>query len=254
MLRFPLIERSGGRGRWNRARGDEEDDEDLMESEESDIDSPMRNSIPSGGTNRTRAMQRGAASAAQAAMRANLARSVTPEMALHHHDSRPLPRRIGALLEYDENDERALLRLKLPREKFRQWWRDWKAGKVQRKFTTPAQTPHLAPQFLPATGQPPNPSQPRLGSANSTPRMSHTPGPPGMHAGSMMGPPPQPTTPRMMAGGLPPHMHGMQPQHNPGMHPQFSTGPGVGHFSRPNSIDPSQLTMQTTPPGAGPGP
>lgn len=234
-----IVRKDGrGRGRWKGPRGDDEEDEDLLESEESDIDSPMRASIQ--GTNRTRGIQRGAASAAQAAMRANLTRSQTPDIsAIHHHETRTLPRKLGGYEMHDDDDTHFLIRLKLPRERYRQWWRDWKAGRVQLKFTAP---PSETPQPPPPGGLPPNHPgalHNRFGSAGGTPQLGHTPAP-----GVVMGPPP-PTTPRLMNGQMPP---GMQQQQ--AGYPMGVMGPGGAH-SRPASIDPAQLHQRQRYPGAG---
>ena len=104
------------------------DDSDVSESEDSSPDSPAVGSHLLQGTARTRGM-RGAASAAQAAMRANIGRSATPELAsLHHHETRTSARKRDYREESDEDaPERMLLRFKIPREKYRQWWRAVKA-------------------------------------------------------------------------------------------------------------------------------
>ncbi|KAB8346142.1 hypothetical protein FH972_023188 [Carpinus fangiana] len=91
---------SGKRKAWNRG-----DDSDVSESDEEDdgVDSPAR---ALQGTSRTRGM-RGAASAAQVAMRQSLnTRSQTPEHILHHHETRSLPRKYGGYeIREDSNGE-----------------------------------------------------------------------------------------------------------------------------------------------------
>lgn len=122
--------KAGKRKQWNSRN----DDSDISESEESDtMDSPARNpALVAGaaGTSRTRGM-RGAASAAQVAMRANYsARSQTPEVL---PEIRMPPRRYGVIDAREDNSvdpPKFNLRLKLPRQKYRDWWRNYKANKL----------------------------------------------------------------------------------------------------------------------------
>ena len=165
------IQRRDGRGRrpWKA----EQDDSEISESDDSEPESPTRSNVLQ-GTSRTRGM-RGAASAAQAAMRANLARSATPEFAtLHHHETRTLPRKLGYEIREDSESSSMLLRLKMPRERFRQWWRDWKAGRIERKF--PVQPP---------TPQPPHNVAPGHAASNGTPHFQGSMGPPPPTPGSL---------------------------------------------------------------------
>ncbi|KAF2101728.1 SNF5-domain-containing protein, partial [Rhizodiscina lignyota] len=86
------LSRTSGRSRRTTGRLDG-DDSDESDSEESGPDSPATMQL--GGTARQRTM-RGAANAAQQAMRANLGRSATPEISsLHHHETRTSARRFG---------------------------------------------------------------------------------------------------------------------------------------------------------------
>ena len=137
------VTRSSGRGRrpWKNtgdgATGDGDSDLVVSDSEgdNSDVDSVPRPSA-TGGTGRTRGM-RGAATAAQAAMRANLQRSATPELqglGAHHHETRTLPRRLGgpaAMTPNDRDDSEPptlILKLKMPKEKYKNWLRDYRRG------------------------------------------------------------------------------------------------------------------------------
>ncbi|KAI4161089.1 MAG: hypothetical protein LQ342_005126 [Letrouitia transgressa] len=120
---------SSGRGR-RPGYGTREgiDDSDESDSEESSPGSPAIPPYLLAGTARTRGM-RGAATAAQAAMRGNIARSATPEaLNLHHHEPRSLGRRPGSNRDMREEsvDEPTtyIIKLKLPRERFRQLLRD----------------------------------------------------------------------------------------------------------------------------------
>ena len=83
-----------GKFRKDKTRDGFEDFDD-SESEESAIDSPAAAAVQHTGTARTRGV-RGAASAAQAAMRHTLGRSATPESnILHHHETRASGRRMN---------------------------------------------------------------------------------------------------------------------------------------------------------------
>lgn len=120
--------RASGRGRRGAARADGASDDDDSETDDSDIEAADVAQQVTGGTARTRGM-RGAATAAQAAMRANLGRSATPELAsLHHHETRT-SRRSG----YEVREESVveptslIVKLRISREKYRQWWRNYKS-------------------------------------------------------------------------------------------------------------------------------
>ena len=114
------------------------DDSDESDSEESVPDSPAIPAHLLSGTARTRGM-RGAATAAQAALRGNLARSATPEAStLHHHETRTSGRRFGGR-DYreesaDETPASFIIKLRIPRERYRQLMRDQK----NRSRPTPA--------------------------------------------------------------------------------------------------------------------
>lgn len=99
------IPRKSGKGRkpWKHGIG-EEDDED--EDEESEADSPAPSTAPQ-GTARTRGM-RGAASAAQAAMRANLHRSLSPILREDDDDD-----------DSDVPTKRLIVKLKISKDKLR---------------------------------------------------------------------------------------------------------------------------------------
>lgn len=104
-----------------------DDDSDVSESSGSDADSPGPSLLlQSGGTARTRGI-RGAASAAQAAMRATIARSATPELGLHHHETRPrrvpgaaAPSAGYATRETSVAEPSLVVRLRVGRDRLRQ--------------------------------------------------------------------------------------------------------------------------------------
>ena len=107
----------------------------VEDSEESDSgdSSPDSPAIPShllAGTARTRGM-RGAASAAQAAMRANLGRSITPEISsLHHHETRTSGRRFGGKDNREESADlpiSLIVKLPISWDRYQQFLRDERA-------------------------------------------------------------------------------------------------------------------------------
>jgi SWI/SNF-related matrix-associated actin-dependent regulator of chromatin subfamily B protein 1 len=141
------LQRASGRGR-RAARGIDGDDSEESETDESELEEVATTTQITGGTARTRGM-RGAAIAAQGAMRANLGRSATPEVvALHHHETRT-SRRVG----YDAREESVaepttlLVKLRIPREKYRQWWRSYKnKAKGEHQQAGRLSTPLMASQ------------------------------------------------------------------------------------------------------------
>ena len=106
------------RGKRGMARMDGLDDSEESDSEDSSVDSPAGPTHLLPGTARTRGM-RGAAAVSQAATRANLGRSATPDSnILHHHETRTSGRRIV----HDESSPEPptkIVKLRLPRQKFK---------------------------------------------------------------------------------------------------------------------------------------
>lgn len=121
------------------------DDSDESDSEESAPNSPAIPAHLLSGTARTRGM-RGAATAAQAAMRGNIARSATPESStLHHHETRTSGRRFGGR-DYreesvDESPPSLIVKLRIPRDRFRQFIKD---QKNKGRSAPPAPLDHLS--------------------------------------------------------------------------------------------------------------
>jgi SWI/SNF-related matrix-associated actin-dependent regulator of chromatin subfamily B protein 1 len=156
---FKLMRTSGRRRTGGRTDGG--DDSEESESEESEMEEVVPQVI---STSRGRVV-RGAATAAQAAMRANFGRSATPEIAvLHHHETRTSARRGGyeAPEESISEPSSLLVKLRLPKEIFRQW--------VQ------------------------NPSKFRLDRPRSTSSRSNTPQRVGTPGRTAMKPPPSPAS------------------------------------------------------------
>lgn len=144
-----------GRGRRTGWKTTGEDDSDDSDAEISDPDSPVRQAMPQGGTTRTRGI-RGAAAAASVAMRAGFAGSMTPDT--EARASRRFARTIDEREDSESAPDKLVLRFKLPRERFRQWWREYKVG-VRRPY--PANFPG-AGGAIPYNGMPP-PSTPGPG-------------------------------------------------------------------------------------------
>ncbi|KAI9751420.1 MAG: hypothetical protein M4579_006085 [Chaenotheca gracillima] len=167
---------------------DANEDSDSSESEESGVDSPAASIAFNAGTSRTRGM-RGAASAAQAAMRANFGRSATPEsMMLHHHETRISARRSGGRDREDSFGDTLIVKLKIRKERLRQFERRTKSGQSQPPEQAP---PQPQPQQQPPSQlqhQPSFSSTPFAPSPSATPQQA-TPAP------GSMGPPA--TTPNL---------------------------------------------------------
>lgn len=146
------------------------DDSDESESENSSGDTPAVSSHLHTGTARTRGM-RGAATVAQAVMKGQIARSATPETSnLHHHETRTSGRRFGGRDYREESVDDSptmLVKLRISRERFKQFFRD--------------QKPRNRPEPLHSTSSTSHPSNRR--SQSATPGL-------GTPATGTMGPPP----------------------------------------------------------------
>ena len=162
---------------------DGEDDSDDLESDES-----SEEAIPShllSGTARTRGM-RGAATAAQAAMRGTLGRSATPEISAHHHETRTSGRKNGGRDYREESvDDSAttlIVKFKFPRDRFKRFLQDLAKNKHRNLSTdSPAHATRRSQSATPGHG---------------------TPGP------SSMGPP---STPSQQPQQTPSHLHHSSP-------------------------------------------
>lgn len=142
-----LFKRSGtGRGRRAAAGGrDGVDDSDLSDSDDSSASSPAIGVHLQQGTARTRGM-RGAASAAQAAMRSNLAQSATPEPS---HETRG--RRRDYREESSEEPDKLVVRLRINPARFRQFLQELQSRKQNPQGTTAATTAPTATSTAPAS-------------------------------------------------------------------------------------------------------
>lgn len=125
---IPKTRRSGRGGRRAGARADGDVDSDELESDESGAESPAPSVVNTGTTARTRGM-RGAASAAQAAMRANYGRSVTPDTQMTPHETRTSARRSNLREEDGVDDDKLIVKLRIGRAKLKAFWNDYEAKK-----------------------------------------------------------------------------------------------------------------------------
>jgi SWI/SNF-related matrix-associated actin-dependent regulator of chromatin subfamily B protein 1 len=190
---YKRIGGAGGRGKRPGAARDG-DLSDSDDSEESGPESPHFSQLA--GTARTRNM-RGAAVSAQQRM-ANLGRSETPEAnILHHHETRTSARRFGrdAREETPEEQLTKIVKLKLPKERFRKLVRDQKAGvRPSNLHSTPSFNRAQSGLGTPALGSMGPPSTP--GHQNQQLAPSTTPVPPGQIGRVDAPPPPPPGAPQ----------------------------------------------------------
>ncbi|PVH96388.1 SNF5-domain-containing protein [Periconia macrospinosa] len=174
------------KAREGRRRGVDEDSSE-SDSDESIMDSPAP-AQTTGGTARTRGM-RGAATAAQAALRSAAGRSATPEItSLQQHESRT-----ARQLRYDAREESVatepsslIVKLRISPAKFKEWVKDPKAF-----LKAASSTPLMAPTPLPARNAPVTSSMPPPPSP-AVPARS-TPAPAASPAENSPNPPPTPS-------------------------------------------------------------
>ncbi len=171
---IPKTRRSGRGGRRGAARADGDVDSEDLESEESGADSPAP-SMLNAGTARTRGM-RGAATAAQAAMRAGFGRSVTPDIQTTPHDTRTASRRSNLREEEVVDDDTMIVKLKIGRAKLKAFWNDYDAKKRASQYPLSgyASQPPPPPSATPSRPNINPPTTPR-----SVPQARNTPQPKG---------------------------------------------------------------------------
>jgi len=167
---------SGKARRPGLGQRDGADDSDESESEDSSPNSPAVQSHLLAGTARTRGL-RGVASAAQAAMRATIGRSATPESSiLHHHETRTSGRRIIGR-EYREESSvdppsTLIVKLFISKEKYQRFLRDQRARSKEESLQphVPNSRPssHRSPSVNSIVGAPVAGS---MGPPSTTPRM-----------------------------------------------------------------------------------
>ncbi|KAF5852564.1 hypothetical protein GGP41_007994 [Bipolaris sorokiniana] len=169
------------KAREGRRRAEGSSDE--SDSDESVLESPAPAQL-TGGTARTRGM-RGAATAAQAAMRSAIGRSATPEVSTlqPHHEPRT-----SRSLRYETREESVsestslIVKLRISSAKLKEWQANPKA------FAKPASTPMMAPSQTPARNTPtansmppppsPSPALPSRSTPTAPPSVEASPRPP----------------------------------------------------------------------------
>lgn len=171
------LNRASGRGRRAAGAGGRfgdggsEDDDSDSEDDSGAPDSPaglLQLGTPgaaTGGTARQR-MMRGAANAAQQAMRANLGRSATPDMSssAHHHETRTSLRRGGGVADTpgreDSDTPTLVVKLKINKQKFQRFL----ANLGKRRGESQLSTPQIGNSSLPgpkSAGPSPSPAPSR---------------------------------------------------------------------------------------------
>ncbi|KAI4931978.1 uncharacterized protein J4E92_003877 [Alternaria infectoria] len=178
------------KAREGRRRGADGSSDD-SDSDDSVMESPAPAQLMTGGTARTRGM-RGAATAAQAAMRSAIGRSATPEVSniqTPHHEPRA-----SRSLRYEAREESVseptslIVKLRITPAKFREWVRN------PRAFVKPAGTPMMTLSQPPTRGTPtansmpppPSPAMPSRSTPTVPTSVEASPKPPST---------PTPTTP-----------------------------------------------------------
>lgn len=127
---IPKTRRAGRTSRRPGTRTDGDADSEELESDDSGAESPVPTAA-NPGTARTRGM-RGAASAAQIAMRQNYGRSATPDaMLLTPQDTRTSGRRAALRDESlaDDAVDQLIVRLKIGKARLRNWWESYNEKK-----------------------------------------------------------------------------------------------------------------------------
>jgi SWI/SNF-related matrix-associated actin-dependent regulator of chromatin subfamily B protein 1 len=188
---FKLSRSASGRRGRAAGRTDGGDDSDDSDSEDSAPESPAPSQIM-GGTARTRGI-RGAATAAQAAMRANLGRSATPEVAslAHHHETRTSARRFGGYEMREESVAVAdpttmIVKLRISSKKLQQWLQSQKSKpsgeySSQRNLSTPltatqtATTPLRSTPTAASMPPPPSPALPQRSTPSAASNVEASP-------------------------------------------------------------------------------
>lgn len=176
---IPRTRRTGRGGRrGGGTRADDDSDLDEVDSDASGPESPAPANLNASGTARTRGM-RGAATAAQAAMRLNYGRSQTPDSQLlaAPQETRTSARRSmlrdGSVVA---DDESLVVTLKIGRAKFKTWLQAYEAKKkaAQYPLSGYASQPPALMQPL-ATPRPVRGETPSKNAMQSTPTMTPKP-------------------------------------------------------------------------------
>ncbi|TKA72899.1 hypothetical protein B0A55_05345 [Friedmanniomyces simplex] len=158
---IPKTRRGGKGGRRGGPRGDVDVDTDDLESgDESAPESPVPSALNAAGagTTRTRGM-RGAATAAQAAMRANYgARSATPDSQLLAPPDPPRTAGRRSLLRDEsvlDDGDTLIVKLKIGKARLKAWWEEYRAKKRASEYPLSGYASQPLPP--PVKGLPPPP-------------------------------------------------------------------------------------------------
>ncbi|KAJ5894709.1 hypothetical protein N7495_006400 [Penicillium taxi] len=166
------VTKRSGTGRRRGMAGTRDDDSDEFDSDDSDEGSPAIGPYLAQGTARTRGMQRGAATAAHAALRASLGQSATPEPV---YEPRASTRRQQYREESVEEVGTLIVKLKLPRDKLHALRNGRRIYPTQQ--TGNPMAPPLAQQSRQHVHAPPRPQQTGAVDAPKPPQPG-VPGPP----------------------------------------------------------------------------
>jgi SWI/SNF-related matrix-associated actin-dependent regulator of chromatin subfamily B protein 1 len=176
---IPRARRAARSGRRGGARADDDSDLEEVDSDQSGPESPAPANINASGTIRTRGM-RGAATAAQAAMRLNYGRSQTPDSQLlaMPQETRTSTRRSmlreGSVVA---DDDSLIVTLKIGRSKFKTWLQAYEAKKKAAQYPLSgyaSQPPPPVVQAL-ATPRPARGDTPNKNALQGTPTMTPKP-------------------------------------------------------------------------------
>ena len=171
---------SGKSRRAGLGHKDGNEDSDDSDSEDSSPDSPAIPAHLLSGTARTRGM-RGAASVAQAAMRANLGRSLTPETSsLHHHETRTSGRKVLGRDTRDESVDGSpslFVKLRISPDKWRRFLREGSARRQGDSLQPQPQSQPLARRSQSTTPGMGTPAPGSMGPPTTTPHQHPPPQP-----------------------------------------------------------------------------
>ena len=248
-----LFKRSGsGRRRAAAGQRDIGDESEESDSDDSSIGSPAIGPNQAQGTARTRGM-RGAATAAHAALRANLNPSATPEPL---HEPKAPPRRREYKEDSVEEQDRLIVKLRISPEKFRHFVTYGRRSVSNAPAaSTPGRLPpsqQSTPQVqTPTPGSTTLPSQPVPQSRSSQGGSnSQTPAPPPQQLGAIDAThPPQPGVPGVSFLLLPLLLFSLPPSREcicanlcyPSLHLPIGSHQGWPNYSVPTLMIPSRV-------------
>jgi len=258
---IPRARRAARSVRRGGARADDDSDLEEADSDQSGPDSPAPANLAAGGTARTRGM-RGAATAAQAAMRLNYGRSQTPDAQLlaTPQDTRTATRRSmlrdGSVLD---DNESLVVTLRIGRAKFKTWLQAYEAKKkaAQYPLSGYASQPPALIQAL-ATPKPVRGDTPSKTAAQGTPTMTPKPlpaarGTPQANGGTSAATLPPPPSTRRSSSRQPATVYDDQGRVEIPRWPEPNHTPVSSHHLSQRTLSPLPLTPQPNSPPHPPG-